>query len=181
MVNVVRFGLLGPLLVEHNGYPVDVPGQKKKALLVALLARPNQVVTARELADVLWNGKPPASAVTTLRSHVKHLRRSLGRIGPERIATYPSGYLIRIEDATELDIAAFTDGIHRGRAGMLDNDWPTAIGELHAALALWRGRPLADVHADHFRRTLIPDLHRIRLQAELWYTEAMTPVAVSGP
>lgn len=172
MVNVVRFGLLGPLLIEYNGHELAVPSPKQRALLAALLARPNQVVPVGELADIVWNGHPPASAITTLRSHVKRLRRCLGQLGPDRITTSTAGYLIRIDDAAELDIAAFIDGIHRGRSGMLNNDWPTAVSELRTALALWRGTPLSDVSADYFGAVMIPDLRRIRLQAEEWYVES---------
>ena len=180
MVNVVRFGLLGPLSVEHDGCPVDVPGLKQRALLVALLARPNQVVSAGELADIVWNRRPPPSVAATLRSHVKRLRRCLGDIGPDRIVTSARGYLIRIDDAAELDVAAFTDGIHRGRAAMLDNDWPTARHELANALRLWRGAPLSDVRVDYFTATLVPELERIRRQAEEWHAVAMLAVMVGS-
>jgi len=180
MVNVVRFGLLGPLSVEHDGCAVDVPGLKQRALLVALLARPNQVVPAGELADILWSRDQPASAATTLRSHVKRLRQCLGDIGPDRIVTCARGYLIRIDDAAELDVAAFTDGIHRGRSAMLDNDWPTAQHELATALRLWRGSPLSDVPVDYFTATLVPELERIRRQAEEWYAVAMLAVMVGS-
>jgi two-component SAPR family response regulator len=172
MVNVVRFGLLGPLLVEHNGHQLTLPSPKQRTLLAALLARPNQVVPVGELADIVWNRLPPASAVTTLRTHVKRLRRCLGQLGPDRITTSSAGYLVRIEDAAELDIAAFTDGIHRGHSCMLDNDWATAVGELRTALGLWRGTPLSDVTGDYFGAAMIPDLRRIRSQAEEWYVEA---------
>ncbi|SRR6266568_6011816 len=174
MVNVVRFGLLGPLLIEYDGLRLEVPGPKQRALLAALLARPNQVVPAVELADIVWNRKPPVSAVTTLRSHVKRLRRCLGHIGSERIATHAYGYLIRIDDAAELDAAAFTDGIHRGRAAMLDNDSVTAVAELRTALELWRGTPLTDVKADYFDTAVVPGLQRIRRLAEEWYAEALS-------
>lgn len=180
MVNVVRFGLLGPLSVEHDGRRIDVRGLKQRALLVALLARPNQVVPAGELADIMWSGRPPTSVATTLRSHVKRLRQCLGDIGPDRILTSARGYLVRIEDAAELDVAAFTDGIHRGRSAMLDNDRPTALRELAAALGLWRGTPLSDVRVDYFTATLVPELERIRRQAEEWYGEALLAVMVGS-
>ena len=172
MVNVVRFGLLGPLLVEHNGCRLPVASPKQRALLAALLARPNQVVPVRELADIVWNRRPPASAVTTLRTHVKRLRRCLGALGPDRITTSSAGYLIRIDDAAELDIAAFTDGIHRGHSCMLENDWVSAAQELRTALGLWRGAPLSDVAGDYFSTAMIPDLRLIRSKAEDWYAEA---------
>jgi two-component SAPR family response regulator len=180
MVNVVRFGLLGPLLIECDGHKLAVPSPKQRALLAALLTRPNQVVPVGELADIVWNRHPPASAITTLRSHVKRLRRCLGHLGPDRITTSTAGYLIRIDDAAELDVAAFIDGIQRGRSGMLANDWPTAVTELRTALALWRGTPLSDVRADHFDTAMIPDLRRIRCQAREWYVEATLAAAISS-
>lgn len=180
MVNVLRFGLLGPLFVEVDGRRIDVPAPKQRALLVALLARPNQVVSAGELTDIVWNRRPPTSAVTTLRSYVKRLRRCLGDAGPDRIETSGSGYRIRIEDAAELDVAAFTDGIHRGREAMLDNDWEFAVHELGSALGLWRGTPLSDVRVDYFTVALVPELERIRRQAQEWHAESLLAVMVGS-
>lgn len=178
MVNEVRFGLLGPLLIEQDGRVVPVPAPKQRSLLVGLLARANQVVGADELVAIVWGRNPPPTAITTLRSHVKRLRECLGAIGTERITTGSAGYLIRIDHANELDVAAFTDGIHRGRAGMLDHDWVTAASELGAALGLWRGVPLVDVEADYFRVGLVRELERLRAQAAGWYAETLSELAV---
>ena len=81
----MEFGVLGPLLVVRDGHPVDVGGPKQQALLVLLLVRPNRLLTTGWLVDALWDGRPPASAETTLRTYVAGLRRVHRRGEPGRV------------------------------------------------------------------------------------------------
>ena len=74
----MRFELLGTLRVgDHSGWR-DVGGEKPRTVLAALLLNPGTVVPSSELIDVLWGGRPPASASDSLHNHVMRLRRMLG-------------------------------------------------------------------------------------------------------
>lgn len=55
-------------------------GARQRILLAALLVRANRVVPAAELAQIVWNGAPPAGAAA-LRTQVMRLRRALIRRG----------------------------------------------------------------------------------------------------
>jgi DNA-binding SARP family transcriptional activator len=55
----MRFGLLGPLLVDPQTSAVrPVPGVRQRVLLAALLVEANQVVSAEKLAEIVWEGAP---------------------------------------------------------------------------------------------------------------------------
>ena len=81
---------------------------KQRVLLAALLLRANEVVGAGELAQAVWEGRPPETSRVTLQNYVKRLRQALGPLGYERIVTRPAGYLIEVMPG-ELDVTRFTE------------------------------------------------------------------------
>jgi DNA-binding SARP family transcriptional activator len=161
---LVEFGLLGPLVVRSGGSGVSVSAGKQRVLLAALLLRANQVVSSADLAAAIWEGHPPETARVTLQNYVKRLRQALGPAGYERIVTRPAGYLIEVGPG-ELDVAGFGDLQAVGRAAARAGAWETASAKFGAALALWRGQPLADVPSKMLAVTEVPRLAGMRLDA----------------
>ncbi|CAL9303409.1 hypothetical protein SUDANB51_04582 [Streptomyces sp. enrichment culture] len=153
----LRFGLLGPPVLYD-----DIPGgaggvtsggsrrgegtvraigsPKTRVLLAALLLDAGRVVSVESLKDALWGGTPPVSAQASLHNHVARLRRLLGN--PERLRTVPSGYVLRVDEG-ELDVHVFDAHVAAARAAHTGQDWERVVAECRAALALWRGAPLA--------------------------------------
>jgi DNA-binding SARP family transcriptional activator len=85
----MRFGILGPLEVAHDGgRQVVLGGRKQRSVLAILLVHANEVVSADRLKE-LWSGRPPPSAATSLQAHVSRLRRALG--DDQRIVTTAGG------------------------------------------------------------------------------------------
>jgi DNA-binding SARP family transcriptional activator len=102
----MRFGVLGPLLVEDGtGDARPVAGARQRTWLGALLVRANRTVPNGELAEIVWDGAPPAGAAA-LRTQVMRLRRSLGGEPAARIVTRGLGYAITL-DVEELDATLF--------------------------------------------------------------------------
>jgi DNA-binding SARP family transcriptional activator/Tfp pilus assembly protein PilF len=158
-----QFCLLGPLTVRCGGTVLAVPRGRQRAVLAALLLRANHVVSVDELAEAMWGADRPPSALVSARNCVMRLRKTLGAAG-SRIATHPHGYLIRVGDG-ELDIARFEALLREARAAARDGRWPDAAGRAAAALALWRGEPLADAGSDVLAAGEAPRLAELRLQA----------------
>jgi DNA-binding SARP family transcriptional activator len=52
----MRFAILGPLLVHDGEMPVDVAKGRSRVLLV----QAGNPVSADALAEVVWDGSPPA-------------------------------------------------------------------------------------------------------------------------
>jgi DNA-binding SARP family transcriptional activator/tetratricopeptide (TPR) repeat protein len=159
----MEFCLLGPLTVRCGGTAVAVPRGRQRAVLAALLLRANHVVPVDELAEALWGADVPPSARVSVQNYVARLRGTLGAAG-SRIATQPRGYLIGVGDG-ELDIARFEGLLHEGRTAARQGRWTETAGRAGAALALWRGEPLADADSDMLAAREGPRLAELRLQA----------------
>ncbi|CAL9584728.1 hypothetical protein SUDANB130_05100 [Streptomyces sp. enrichment culture] len=89
----MRFGVLGRLTVWRAGEPLELGTPKGRVVLAVLLARPGRPVTADALAEALWGGDRPRSAVKNVQTYVHRLRQILG--DPERIVRQGGGYLVR--------------------------------------------------------------------------------------
>ena len=137
----MEFCLLGPVVVRRGTAVVPVPRGGQRAVLASLLLKAGQVVSLDELAETLWGAEPPLSARVAIQNHVMRLRQSLGDAG-SRIRTQPPGYLIHVE-AGELDVARFQAHVAAAQAAARERSWDVVVAEAGAALALWRGEPLA--------------------------------------
>ena len=114
-------------------------GLRRKAVLAALALHGGEVVSTGRLVDVVWDETAPSTAVNTLQSHVSHLRSVLGR--KAAILARPPGYLLDLgEDGTDVLLAE-----RLLRQGARSADPVLGVRHLQGALALWRGRPLADL------------------------------------
>ena len=139
----MEFGILGPLRVRAEGGEIRVPGAKRRALLaVLLLHHGDAVVPAERLIDELWGEDPPATAAKGLQVHVSELRRALGDGHP--IVTRPTGYAVELAPEA-LDLDRFERQLDEARRLRAAGDLRAAADVLRAALALFRGPPLADV------------------------------------
>jgi DNA-binding SARP family transcriptional activator len=160
----MEFGLLGPLTVRRGDTAVLVRAGKQRALLAALLLNADRVVPMEELAATLWGAEPPPSAAVTVQNHVSRLRKALGDTGHSLIGTQPRGYVMRLADG-ELDLSRFEVLLKSAREAARDGSWDAAAAHARAALALWRGDPLADVESDLLAEREVPRLADLRLQA----------------
>ena len=155
-----RFAVLGPLTVSSDGAEVEVGGDLRRGLLVRLLMAANRPVEAGQLAEDLWNGRPPPGAASTLQSHISALRRI---VGAARLVNRHGSYRLAV-GADELDVARFEDLARRGNQAMSASPAdPTRAAEaLGAALECWRGAALADVADASWARGDITRLEELR-------------------
>jgi DNA-binding SARP family transcriptional activator/tetratricopeptide (TPR) repeat protein len=173
-------GVLGPLLVRSEGAPVPVPAPKQRVILAALALRAGHALSYDELAEIIWDGAPPAAARVAIRNYVKRLRYVLGPVAGPRIRTRDPGYAL---DATpdEVDALRFAAlCMKAGEAVRQVNlaDSSEAAGAsgtwdmLGEALGLWRGDPLADVPSHTLTAAEVPRLEALRMQALEWRMDA---------
>ena len=141
----MEFRILGPLEVLSDGRPLDLGGQKQRALLTLLVVEANRVVSTDRLIEALWEEEAPETAQKALQVYVSQLRKVLG---PERLTTKAPGYLLRVEP-NELDLACCRSLQEEGRP--------------REALALWRGPPLAEFAYQRFAQPEIGRLEELRL------------------
>src|SRR5689334_16431319 len=141
-VRVLELEVLGPVRAARDGRELGLGGPKPRAVLALLLVDAGRVVPAEYLAAVLWRGAPPPGAGKTLRSYVSRLRSLLD---PEAVlVAQGGGYAIRVEP-DRVDAARFERLVSAGRAALGRGEAAAAADRFGEALALWRGRALADV------------------------------------
>jgi DNA-binding SARP family transcriptional activator len=159
---VLEFRLLGPLEVVAEEGAVRLGGPKRRATLVILLLNANRVVSVERLADDLYAGATPVTAVTQVQRQISELRKALGT--ESAIETRPPGYLIRIAPE-QLDLHRFEREAERASHALARGEAERAAALLRDALALWRGPPLADFAYEAFAQASIERLEEIRLAA----------------
>jgi len=135
----VQVRLLGPVDVVAGGAVRTVSGLRRKAVLATLALRAGEIVSVDRLADVVWGDGTPPTALNTLQRHVSYLRTVLG--SKAAIFARAPGYVLDLGgEGTDVRLAE-----RLLRQADLLADPARAAADLHQALALWRGTPLADV------------------------------------
>jgi len=142
--------ILGPLEVLSADRVLALGGRKQRAVLAMLALQLNEVVSTDHLIDGLWAEGSPPSATNVLQAYISRLRKILGT---ESMATsvlqrqHP-GYVLALPPENS-DLLRFELLLRRGGAE-LDTDPRSASDTLAAALALWRGSPLAEFATEPF-------------------------------
>jgi DNA-binding SARP family transcriptional activator len=164
---VIQFGILGPVEARQDGAELRLGGRNQRAVLALLLLQGGRVVSIERIAEELYDGEAPVSAVTQIHRQVSELRRALDPDGdPDRsvIKTRPPGYLARVAP-DNLDLGRFEALTERGAAALRGGDPAVASDALREALALWRGPALADLAGEPFAQRPIARLEELRLAA----------------
>jgi len=168
----MQFGVLGPLQVmAGDGDEPAVLAARLRVLVAVLLWRANQPVPTDELAELIWDGAPPAGPNEAVRALVMRLRRRLDEPAAARIVTRAPGYIIEVS-GDELDAARFETLARDAGAAVRAGRWTQAARTAAEALGLWRGTPLLDVPSKLLRDQWMPHLEGLRVQALEWRIEA---------
>ena len=155
---MLEFRILGPLEVVGETGMVPLGGPKQRATL-AILLNANRVVSVDRLADALYSGVPPVTAVTQVQRQISGLRKALHQA---LIETRSPGYLIRLTP-DRLDLNRFERWAEEGSRALARAEAQQAADLLRQALGLWRGSPLADFGYESFAHDAIERLDELRL------------------
>ncbi len=158
---MLEFRILGPLEVVGDDGPISLGGPKQRATLAILLLDANRVVSVERLADDLYSGAAPVTAVTQVQRQISELRKVLGA---SAIQTRAPGYVIRLAP-DQLDLKRFEHRAEEAGRALATGDARTGARVLADALDLWRGPPLADLAHEPFAQISIERLEEIRLAA----------------
>lgn len=134
----IRYRLLGPVELYHDGSAIDLSSTKVRLMLTALALAPNKVVSFEALGEVLWDGGPPVSARSNVRTYATALRRVLDQGSRNRLVSRGGGYLLATAPE-ELDVHVFSRLAEIGRRALAEGEPASARTHLRQALGLWRG------------------------------------------
>jgi SARP family transcriptional regulator, regulator of embCAB operon len=160
---MLTFTALGPFQAFAGGTPLDLGGQRQRAVLARLVVAGGHAVPVSTLIDELWPGDPPAQALSTIQGYVSRLRRALepGRAPREEagvLVSAPPGYALRAE-TEQVDAWRFER--------LVKSDGPAARvwAAMDTALGLWRGPALAEFGELSWAATEAGRLEELRLIA----------------
>ena len=137
------FGVLGPVRVWRHGAELDLGARQQRLILALLLAHAGQPVGTGDIVEVLWDQRPPQSAVNVVHRYVGALRRLFEPGLPARSAGRwllgdAAGYRMRV-DAGSLDLLGLRTLADQARSHQAAGRLPEAMNAYEQALDLWRG------------------------------------------
>jgi predicted ATPase/DNA-binding SARP family transcriptional activator len=162
---MASFRILGPVQALADEEPVSLGGRRQLTLLAFLLLHANQAVSVDALTDAIWGATRGTD--NRLPMAIARLRRAIEPLSPadgSRLRTVAGGYLLSLEP-DELDSQLFEGYLRAGRSAFDGGDAARALEQLDAALALWRGPPLAEVAFEDFAQPEIRRLEELHLTA----------------
>ncbi len=168
------YSLLGTLTVTNGDRVLNLGGFRQRAVLAALLLSADRTVDVDALTEQVWDVSPPPKPVSSLRAYIANLRRILADdVRTDRVVTDGRGYRLQL-DSDRLDSRQFEAQADQGKRLLDAGDSVGAAATLAAALASWRGSPLADFrdlpfahHEIHRLKALRSDAVETRYEAEL--------------
>jgi predicted ATPase/DNA-binding SARP family transcriptional activator len=167
----LRIQVLGPLVAERPGAPVDLGGLRQRSVLGVLLVAQPAVVTTEALLETAWPDDARRPTRGTLQYYVSRLRDALGPAAstdgsgePQVLVRQGPGYALRLEPDA-IDAEQFTSAATRGRAELARGQLERAEQSLGRALSLWRGVPYADFTDTSFAEAEVARLTSVRAAA----------------
>src|SRR5215470_3687248 len=161
---MMRFRLLGPVEVRAGEDWRGIGAPKWRSVLAALLINPGQIVSVDTLISEVWRDDPPARAANLISIYVLRLRRLMGDPDGQVLVTRSPGYQLRVT-GDDTDALLFEAMVRDGRRAFAAGDPQRAASRLTEALALWYGRPLADVPSTPLVEAEAERLAELRLGA----------------
>ena len=164
VVSGIRLNVLGPLEVTVDGEAVDIRRGIPRAILVALVVRAREVVSAGTLAELVWADAQPRNPVNALQLQVSYLRKRLGGgSAGQPVVTRPGGYVLMVDD-DDIDARRF-EHLVRDAKRLASIDPLASADMLDTALGWWRGEAFADVLGEPFVIGEATRLEEMRLTA----------------
>jgi DNA-binding SARP family transcriptional activator/WD40 repeat protein/tRNA A-37 threonylcarbamoyl transferase component Bud32/energy-coupling factor transporter ATP-binding protein EcfA2 len=155
----VSISLLGPIAADRAGAPVDLGSPKQRAVLALLAVRIGRAVDRDVLLAGVWGDDVDTGRTRSLHTYVSNLRALLGDV----VVREHRGYrLAASPDA--VDAVEFERVVAAARQTMAADPAGTAA-HLRDALAMWRGRPLADLDGIPGLERDVRRLEELRLEA----------------
>ncbi|MGP3913770.1 BTAD domain-containing putative transcriptional regulator [Nonomuraea sp. 10N515B] len=157
------FTALGPFQAWAGGAPLDLGGQRQRAVLARLLVAGGRAVPVNTLIDELWPGGPPAQALSTIQGYVSRLRRALE---PDRAPREEAGVLVSAPPGYALRAGTEqVDAWHFESLVKSDGTPAQVWAAMDTALGLWRGPALAEFSELSWAATEAGRLEELRLIA----------------
>ena len=152
------------LEVLVDGVALPLGGPKQRVVVGVLVAAAGQPVPVDVLLEAIYGEDAAPGGRRTLQTYVSNLRQVLGDV----IVRQGDAYVLTCT-GSEIDSVIFEESLPGGVGD--DRSRRRRVSMLRAALAMWRGRPYADVEAHGrswtARRTRLGEVRLAALEARI--------------
>jgi DNA-binding SARP family transcriptional activator len=144
VVAELRIYLAGNVTLEWGDVLVSdhlLPGRQGRLAFVLLVAERGSALSVDDIADVLWNGRPPPSRTTALRAIMSKLRGLMAESGFGGVVTIDNAfgcYQLRLPADTWIDLEAAARAVHDAETELRAGNLVAANGEALVAAAISR-------------------------------------------
>ncbi|GAA1447944.1 BTAD domain-containing putative transcriptional regulator [Nocardiopsis tropica] len=161
----LHVGLLGQFGVEVAGAPLNLRGDKRRALLASLLLNAGSTVPTAHLVERIWDAPPTQANRSALQVHVARARALFEHhCGTPLILGGNGGYRIDLAEE-QSDLLRFRALVGSAADAAARGDREARTELLIRALGLWRGPVLADVASPVLHSRDVPPLTEELLRA----------------
>ena len=167
----MHFFILGSLEVKSPEKRIQITAPKQRAVLAALLLGANNDVPIDQLIRYVWDGRPPATAQTTLQSYIYRLRQLLRPLPAAALRTDIDSYLLEVS-RSDTDLWHFRDKVAEARTKTQLGHLTESVSSLRNALSVWRGNSLSGIPGETIQQEArVLDGERIAAYEELFGIE----------
>jgi DNA-binding SARP family transcriptional activator len=167
----MHFFILGSLEVGSAEGRVRITAPKQRAVLAGLLLGANHEVPLEHLIRFAWDGRPPATAQSTLQSYIYRLRQLLRPLPGVALRTNIDSYVLDVEQ-DHTDLWYFRGQVEEARDLARLGKLAESSDRLRRAMAVWRGGSLSGIPGETVaQEARIIDGERIAAYEELFDTE----------
>jgi DNA-binding SARP family transcriptional activator/DNA-binding XRE family transcriptional regulator len=176
----VHLRVLGPLVMTGSGRPIHLGPPRQRTVLALLVLHGGSGTRIDELIDVLWFGRPPASAASEIHRYISRLRWLLTSPGRTRGRWHPiiwtgQAYRLQLTGAAHVDGLTFLELTRRGHDALAERQHALACRLYEDALNLWRGTALEDIEllGEH---PVVTNLNAQRSEVTIRYADAAAQI-----
>lgn len=130
----VRFYVCGEVRVEAGDRLLaerDLPSRQGRLLLARLVLGRQRALSRAELAEALWDDRPPRAYEAALSALLSRLRRVLGKVGlpaDQTISTAFGCHQLQLPGDTWVDFEAARSAVHQAEIALARGDIAAAFG-----------------------------------------------------
>ncbi|GAA3199936.1 BTAD domain-containing putative transcriptional regulator [Dactylosporangium siamense] len=169
----MHFFILGSLEVGSADRRIRITAPKQRAVLAGLLLGANHEVPLDQLIRFAWDGRPPATAHTTLQSYIYRLRQLLRPLPGVALRTNIDSYVLDVRH-DDTDLWYFRGQVEEARALARLGKLAESAEGLRRAMAVWRGGSLSGIPGETVaQEARVIDGERISAYEELFDTEIL--------
>jgi predicted ATPase/DNA-binding SARP family transcriptional activator len=158
MLDLMEFQVLGPMRVEDAGKQFHLGGPARRTVLALLIASAGTAVSMDTLLMGVYGPDANPKARRSIQTYLSGYRNTMNLV----IDRSGEGYVLRLDPAS-IDAGRFEESI-RYAESLVNEEMSSVV--LRDALALWRGRPYADIDSTD---ALEPEIRRL----EALWTQAI--------